>query len=341
MLSIDTFDFQLPLEQIASHPSEQRSHSRLLCLNRDKQNLLQHAIFYELPRLLNKGDLLVFNNSRVIPARLLGNKLTGAKIEVLIERIIGAHTALAHIRGSRRLKPGMKLSMEGGWELTVGLRQQSYFQVIFPEGKSPLEWLEAYGHIPLPPYINRPDEVEDKERYQTVYSRYKGSVAAPTAGLHFDEALLQNLTDHQIGQAFLTLHVGAGTFQSVRCKNLADHTMHQEWIALNETVVAQIAETKARGNRVIAVGTTVVRTLETAALSGTLKPYEGETDIFIYPGFKFQCVDGMITNFHLPKSTLLMLVCAFAGTEVTLQAYNTAIESGYRFFSYGDAMLIL
>ncbi len=342
MLTTASFSFDLPQAQIAMRPTEKRSHSRLLHLQRHvSTHELTHGVFRQLPDLLLPGDLLVFNDSRVIPARLLGNKATGGKVEVLIERIIGKDQALAHIRGSKSLKPGSYLAMEGQWHLKVNERCGECFYVSFPPQQAPLAWLEAHGHIPLPPYIQRPDEAIDGERYQTVYSRHKGSIAAPTAGLHFDDELLLALKNRGIQQAFLTLHVGAGTFQPVRCDNIKEHTMHSEWVSLNRDVVEKIHATKKAGGRVIAVGTTAVRTLETAALSGILQPYEGETDIFIYPGFSFRCIDGMITNFHLPQSTLLMLVCAFAGRERVLTAYNEAVKKEYRFFSYGDAMLLL
>ena len=340
MLNASSFTFDLPQTHIAIRPTERRSQSRLLCLQRQSVGL-SHGVFHQLPDLLAPGDLLVFNDSRVIPARLFGTKATGGKVEVLIERITGAHQGLAHIRGSKGLKPGTRLTMEGHWCLEVGEREEDCFYVTFPSQQTPLAWLEAHGHMPLPPYIQRPDEAMDSDRYQTVYSRYDGSVAAPTAGLHFDEPLMAALEARGIEKAFLTLHVGAGTFQPVRGEDLQAHKMHSEWVALNASVVEQICHTKSRGGRVIAVGTTVVRTLESAALTGVLQPYEGETDIFIYPGFQFHCIDGMVTNFHLPKSTLLMLVCAFAGRERVLAAYEEAVRLGYRFFSYGDAMLLL
>ena len=342
MLMASSFSFNLPQAQIAMRPTEQRSHSRLLCLHRQSAvSELSHCIFHQLPDLLEPGDLLVFNDSRVIPARLLGVKATGGKVELLIERITGPHQGLAHIRGSKGLKHNTRLTIEGDWCLEVGERVGDCFQVWFPPQQSPLAWLEAHGHMPLPPYIQRPDDAVDGHRYQTVYSRYEGSVAAPTAGLHFDNALLAALEERGIEKAFLTLHVGAGTFQPVRCDDIKAHKMHSEWVSLDNSVVQQIHNTKARGGRVIAVGTTAVRSLETAALSGVLQPYEGETDIFIYPGFQFHCIDGMVTNFHLPKSTLLMLVSAFAGRKTVLAAYEEAVREGYRFFSYGDAMLLL
>ena len=294
--------------------------------------------------LVEPGDLLVFNNTRVIPARLLGQKASGGKVEVLIERIVDDNNALAHVRASKAPKPGTDLLLESAVSVTVTGRQDALFELRFNGDATVLEQLEQYGHMPLPPYIDRPDEQADKERYQTVYNQAPGAVAAPTAGLHFDDALLERLQQKGVNLAYVTLHVGAGTFQPVRVDNILEHKMHSEFAIVPEDVVNAVRATKAAGKRVIAVGTTSVRSLESSALEASkdevLVPYQSDTDIFIYPGFEFKVVDAMFTNFHLPESTLIMLISAFAGKDNVLHAYEQAIEQEYRFYSYGDSMFI-
>tara|TARA_R110000823_G_scaffold115436_1_gene238056 strand:+ start:1053 stop:2123 length:1071 start_codon:yes stop_codon:yes gene_type:complete len=341
------FSYNLPDELIAQRPLPGRSDSRLLALDASSGEL-QHRVFAELPGLLQAGDLLVFNDTRVIPARLFGHKASGGKVELLIERITGSHSALAHMRASKAPRAGTRvhLSAEPGGRasshvITVSGRDGELF-AISSEGGPPLaSLLTELGHMPLPPYIRRTDESFDRERYQTVYASRDGAVAAPTAGLHFSEALLSELESHNIARVSITLHVGSGTFAPVRVDDIADHHMHAEYFEVNEEVCAAIRQTRERGGRVIAVGTTAVRALEAAcAQSGVPEPYRGDTDIFIYPGYRFRCIDAMITNFHLPESTLLMLVSAFAGRERVLAAYAEAVAHRYRFFSYGDAMFI-
>lgn len=341
------FDYQLPAEQIAYYPLEDRSASRLMVLDR-KAKTVAHKHFTDLVDYVEAGDLLVFNNSRVIKARLYGNKPSGGKVEILIERVLSPTRALCHVKTSKGLKPGAEVLVTAPADsaftatlICTGREGALYWLELQTDTGSLWDVMEQCGHIPLPPYIQRADEEMDLERYQTVYAEPEGSVAAPTAGLHFDEALLKALTAKGVQTAFVTLHVGAGTFQPVRVENVLEHTMHSEVIEVPEAVCEQIRQTKADGKRVIAVGTTTVRSLETAARSGDIKPYTGETDIFIYPGFQFKVIDGMVTNFHLPQSTLLMLVSAFADKAFILQAYRIAVQEKYRFFSYGDAMLIL
>lgn len=310
--------------------------------------VVTHHRFHELLDFLREGDLLVFNDTRVIPARLWGRKASGGSVELLIERLTGTHTALAHIRASKSPRTGSSIALcreqkgeVADYQVTITGRQGDLY-AISSHGEATLAVvLEEIGHIPLPPYIAREDEPIDRERYQTVYARRKGAVAAPTAGLHFTEEMLEQLDARGIGRATVTLHVGAGTFQPVREEEIERHVMHREFVEVDETVCAALRETRLRGGRVIAVGTTAVRSLEAASLpSGEVKPFHGDTDIFIYPGYRFRSVDAMVTNFHLPESTLLMLVCAFAGTEHVMSAYTQAIDAGYRFFSYGDAMFI-
>jgi len=334
------FHFDLPEGLIARYPMPQRTGSRLLCLGR-KDGSLQDQRFTDLPTWLQPGDLLVFNNTRVIPARLFGQKETGGKVEVLVERITGAESCLAHVRASKSPKAGARILVDGGLVLLMEGRQGDLFCLRAEQGNL-LDWLQRVGHMPLPPYIDRADESLDQERYQTVYASNPGAVAAPTAGLHFDDALLEQLQELGVETAFVTLHVGAGTFQPVRADDIRDHVMHSEWLQVDEEVVAKVKATRARGGRVIAVGTTSIRSLESAArASGEIAPFEGETDIFIFPGYQFNVVDGLVTNFHLPESTLIMLVSALAGREAVLGAYRHAVQQEYRFFSYGDAMLIL
>ncbi len=338
-MQVSDFSFELPDELIASFPLQQRSASRLLCLD-GNSGALEHRQFTDLLDLLAPGDLLVFNNTRVIPARLFGQKESGGKVELLIERVTGDKTALAHVRSSRSPKPGAKLFFEGGIQATVEGRQGNLFELSFQIEGTLIAALEQHGHMPLPPYMNREDQLEDRERYQTVYNEKPGAVAAPTAGLHFDDQLLQKIKDKGVESAFVTLHVGAGTFQPVKVESVTEHVMHAEYIEVSEQVCQQVKATKARGGRVIAVGTTSVRCLESAAAGGEIAPCSGDTSIFIYPGYKYLVVDRLVTNFHLPESTLLMLVSAFAGFDNTINAYNQAVANKYRFFSYGDAMFI-
>jgi len=332
------FHYELPPGLIAQHPLPERSASRLLTLD-GASGAHADRSFRELPELLDAGDLLVFNDTRVVPARLHGRKETGGAVEFLIERILDDHTALVHARASKPWRSGMRALFAEGVEARVLDRVNGLLKVEFP-GVKLLDFLHAHGHMPLPPYIVRDDERDDRERYQTVYARVPGAVAAPTAGLHFDAPLLAELEGRGVRRAYVTLHVGAGTFQPVREDDIRDHKMHSEYVEVNAEVCRAVAETRARGKRVIAVGTTAVRSLEAAAARGELAPLGGDTDIFIYPGYRFRVVDAMVTNFHLPESTLLMLVCAFAGQERVLSAYRHAVEQQYRFFSYGDAMFV-
>jgi len=336
-LSIEDFDYELPPGLIAQHPSETRSGSRLLCVGAS----LADRRFSELPQLLAPGDLLVFNDTKVIKARLFGHKETGGHIEVLIERVLSAHEALAQVHAGRAAKPGSTLRLAGGLDVRVLARAEEFYHLRFPEGGTVLELLERHGSVPLPPYIAHAPRGEDEQRYQTVYARSSGAVAAPTAGLHFDEPLLASLAQRGVEFAHVTLHVGAGTFQPVRVKNLAKHRMHGERYEIPAETVAAIDETKKRGGSIVAVGTTTVRCLEaSAAAHGAPVAGAAETDLFITPGFEFRVVDRLVTNFHLPKSTLLVLVSAFAGIDPIRRAYRHAIEQRYRFYSYGDAMLV-
>jgi len=332
------FSYELPPELIAQMPLAQRSASRLLCFDKHTGDLSDQG-FNELPGLLEPGDLLVFNNTEVIPARLFGTKASGGRIEILVERLLNQRECLAQVRASKSPKPGGVLILEDGSELEVLGREDSFYHLQAVNGDL-MDLLKNLGHMPLPPYITREDTDSDRRRYQTVFAETPGAVAAPTAGLHFDQALLDQLKERGIESTTVTLHVGAGTFQPVRVDNIEDHHMHSEWLSVPASACEAIAATRARGGRVIAVGTTAVRSLETAAQSGELAPFSGDSQIFIYPPYQFRVVDAMITNFHLPESTLLMLVSAFAGQENTLAAYRHAVEQEYRFFSYGDAMLI-
>jgi S-adenosylmethionine:tRNA ribosyltransferase-isomerase len=338
-MRVADFHFDLPDALIARHPLAERRSSRLLVLD-GESGALAHRQFADLLDYLRPGDLMVFNDTRVIPARLFGQKASGGKLEILVERVLDSHRVLAHVRSSKSPKPGSLIHIEGGGEAEMLARHDALFELRFGEEVLPL--LERVGHMPLPPYIDRADDASDRERYQTVYSdRAKaGAVAAPTAGLHFDEALLAAIREQGIDTAFVTLHVGAGTFQPVRVERIEDHHMHREWLQVGQDVVDAVAACRARGGRVIAVGTTSVRSLESAALEGELKAFIGDTDIFLYPGKRFHVVDALVTNFHLPESTLLMLVSAFAGYPQTMAAYAAAVEQQYRFFSYGDAMFI-
>ncbi|MCG6888190.1 MAG: tRNA preQ1(34) S-adenosylmethionine ribosyltransferase-isomerase QueA [Gammaproteobacteria bacterium] len=337
-MQIKDFDFDLPAELIAQIPLPERSASRLLVVDPGQANLSDRR-FADLGEYLQPGDLLVFNDTRVIPARLFGRKSTGGKVEVMVERVLDAESLLAHVRASKAPKPGSDLILEGHIACRVVDREQDLFLLRQLNG-SWLELLECYGHVPLPPYIQRVDVDADRERYQTVYACNPGAVAAPTAGLHFDEAMLQSLRKMGVDTAHLTLHVGAGTFQPIRGDDIDNHVMHAERVEVPAVTVATIAAAQQRGGRIIAVGTTVVRSLETAAAAGKLSVYDGESRLFIKPGYQFQVVDAMLTNFHLPRSTLLMLVSAFGGTDTMRRAYAHAIDGQYRFFSYGDAMFI-
>lgn len=333
------FFYELPQELIATVPAARRSGSRLLRLD-GETGALQHGQFPDLLNWLEAGDLMVFNDTRVIPARVFGLKPTGGRVEILVERVIDSHRVLAHTKASRSPLVGSKIVLEDGTELNVVDRQEALFELEFPEHQPVLPVLERIGHMPLPPYIERADMAEDRERYQTVYGRKAGAVAAPTAGLHFDDELLQCLRNKGVQIAFVTLHVGAGTFKPVKVDNIIEHHMHSEIMELSSEVCELVKSTKAAGKRVIAVGTTSVRCLETAAQNGEITPYQGETNIFIYPSYQYQVVDALVTNFHLPESTLLMLVSAFAGYRHTMAAYAEAVAESYRFFSYGDAMFI-
>ncbi len=338
-MRVSDFHFDLPDALIARHPLAERSGSRLLVLD-GASGALAHRNFPDLLDYVQAGDLMVFNNTRVIPARLFGQKASGGKLEMLIERVLDEHRVLAHVRASKSPKPGSLIHIEGGGEAEMLERHDALFELRFAEPVLPL--LDRVGHMPLPPYIDRPDEAADRERYQTVYSDHDkaGAVAAPTAGLHFDEALLAALGKKGVETAFVTLHVGAGTFQPVRVERIEEHHMHREWLQVDQAVVDAVAACRARGGRVVAVGTTSVRSLESAARDGELKAFSGDTDIFLYPGKPFHVVDALVTNFHLPESTLLMLVSAFAGYPETMAAYAEAVREQYRFFSYGDAMFI-
>lgn len=338
-MNVSDFHFDLPDELIARYPLEQRSASRLLSLD-GLSGQTQHHHFTDLPDLLQSGDLLVFNNTRVIPARLFGQKETGGRVEVLVERLLGEREILAHARASKALKEGQKVILEDGTSMTMIGREDALFRFAYNGTDAMLQVLERIGHMPLPPYIERQDDLSDRERYQTVYAKETGAVAAPTAGLHFDDALLEALQARGVEFAYVTLHVGAGTFQPVRVDKIEDHVMHSEVAHVPQETVDAVNQARARGGRVVAVGTTSVRSLESASRAGRLSSFRGETDIFIYPGYRFQTVDAMVTNFHLPESTLIMLVSAFAGFTNIMAAYREAVARQYRFFSYGDAMFL-
>jgi S-adenosylmethionine:tRNA ribosyltransferase-isomerase len=337
--TVADFDYKLPSELIAQQPAAERSASRLLD---GRGTWPADRVFRDLPELLAPGDLIVFNDTRVLKARLYGHKDSGGAVEALVERVLPGHEVLAHLRASKPARPGTRLQFaDGAFGADVlgrGGPDDSLFHLRF-DGE-PLGLLEAYGHVPLPPYITHADSPQDAERYQTVFAERPGAVAAPTASLHFDAEVLARLAERGVQNARVTLHVGAGTFQPVRVDDLAQHRMHSEWFEVGEDVVAAVAATRARGGRVAAAGTTTLRALESAALSGTLAAGARETDLFITPGFTFRVVDLLVTNFHLPRSTLLMLVSAFAGYEQVRALYRHAVEARYRFFSYGDAMLI-
>ncbi len=342
-MQISDFQYDLPQELIANYPAPERSASRLLSLDASSGDIL-HGSFGQLLEFVQPEDLLVFNNTRVIPARLFAVKESGGKVEILIERVLDQNRVMAQLRASKSPKPGSRLifAEHRGQNPAAAIqgRENEFFLLQFDRDVDLPALLVREGHMPLPPYIRRSDEEVDAERYQTIYAEKEGAVAAPTAGLHFDEELFATLKERGVDMAYLTLHVGAGTFQPVRALNVLEHKMHKELVDIDEQVCKKVEACKGRGGRVIAIGTTTVRSLESAANSGRLEPFHGETDIFIYPGYKFQIVDAMVTNFHLSESTLLMLVSAFAGRERVLGAYQEAIAQKYRFYSYGDAMFI-
>lgn len=332
------FYFDLPEELIAQHPLPNRSDSRLLRYNKN-QNQHSHHQFNDLPSFLEPGDLLVMNNSKVIPARFYGTKQSGGRVEFLIERLLENNTFLAHIKASKAPKAGMKIYLEKGWTIQIIEKQDDLYYCQAPDYVELI--LNEIGHIPLPPYITRSALHDDAERYQTIYAKSTGSVAAPTAGLHFDDKMINSLKQKGVNIAYSTLHVGAGTFRPVRCDALKDHKMHSEQCTVSQMLCDAVNETRAQKKRVIAVGTTAMRSLESAACDGILKPYNNDTNIFIYPGYQFKICDGLLTNFHLPESTLLMLVSAFIGHPEALALYKEAIAQKYRFFSYGDVSLLL
>ena len=334
-MKLSDFDFDLPNSLIAQYPSEKRTDSRLLVVQDDFIN----TTFSQLGEFLKPKDLLILNDTKVIPARLFGRKESGGKVEILVERLINDFQALVMIKASRVPNIDSYIVLENDKRVRVCDKDAELYKLSFGSN-SILTLLNEIGHVPLPPYIERIDGKEDLIRYQTVYAKNDGAVAAPTAGLHFDEPLLSNLNSYGVNHAFVTLHVGAGTFQPVKVEDIKDHQMHSEYFEVCQETVDKIVTTKANGGRIVAVGTTAVRTLESIALQGKLSSAKGDTDIFIYPGFEFHLVDAMITNFHLPKSSLLMLVSAFIGIEKMFQIYQYAIEEKYRFFSYGDAMLL-
>ena len=333
------FYFELPEDLIAQRPLPGRSQSRLLSVDSDS-GVLEDGLMAQLPEKLLPGDLLVLNDTRVIPVRLFGLKASGGKLEMLVERVLDERRALVHIRASKSPKPGAKLRMAETFDVEVVARQGELYEVEFLDPRSVAVLLEQYGHTPLPPYITRPDSDEDRGRYQTVFARRPGAVAAPTAGLHFDEPLLEDIRKRGVELGFVTLHVGAGTFQPLRVDDVREHRMHPEFVSVGEQLCEQVRAARARGGRIVAVGTTVVRSLESASQDGELLPFHGDTRLFIYPGYRFITVDAMLTNFHLPESTLLMLVCAFGGYQRIMAAYRHAVAQRYRFFSYGDAMFI-
>lgn len=335
-MRLSDFNFELPQELIARYPLAKRSESRLMCVTR--QEILTRQ-FSHVVDLLHEGDLLVFNDTRVIPARLTGRKNTGGQVEILVERILNEEFMLAQVRTSKTLRLGTIIQLDENHSLEVIDRNNQFYKLRYrDEHSSILKMIESIGQIPLPPYMKRLPDEEDVHRYQTIYAKHKGSAAAPTAGLHFDEELLQELKNKKIEMGYLTLHIGAGTFAPVRVENIREHKMHAEYLEVSAELCSKIIAVKSRGKRVIAVGTTSLRALETASQGGVIAPYYGETSIFIYPGYQFRCADALITNLHLPRSTLLMLVCAFGGHDKIMQAYKEAVKQAYRFYSYGDAM---
>jgi len=335
---LSDFDYELPDRLIARFPAERRTASRLLVVDCDADSLADRS-FVDLPGYLRPGDLLVLNDTRVIKARLPGIKETGGRVDILVERVTGEARALAHIRASKSPKPGSVIGLPGDTTVEVLGRSGDLYDLVF--SLPVLDLLEAHGEVPLPPYLGRAADASDAERYQTVYAREPGAVAAPTAGLHFDEPLLARLQAAGVGYTFVTLHVGAGTFQSLRHESVDRNRLHGERVAVSSSTAGEIAATRARGGRIVAVGTTSVRALEAAGATGDMRAYAGETELFIRPGYRFRFVDALLTNFHLPRSSLLMLVAALAGHERIMRAYRHAVRQNYRFFSYGDAMLVL
>ena len=333
------FHYDLPPELIAQAPLPERSASRLLVVPPAAAPLQDRGV-RDLPDLLRAGDLLVFNDTRLIPARLFGQKDTGGRVDILIERLLPGSEARAQIGASKSPKPGSRIALDAGGYAAVMGREGEFYRLRFHVDRPLESWLQDAGRLPLPPYIHRDPDADDDARYQTVFARETGAVAAPTAGLHFDESLLDALRANGVEFGHVTLHVGAGTFQPVRVDELSEHRMHSEWLNVGAALVEQVREARRRGGRVIAVGTTVVRALESAMRDGELEPFAGETSIFILPGYRIRSVDALLTNFHLPESTLLMLVSAFAGKARIFEAYAHAIAQRYRFFSYGDAMLL-
>lgn len=339
-MHLNDFNFELPNELIARYPLMRRSASRLLRMDKAKNDFAHHE-FSAVLDLLNEGDLLVFNDTRVIPARLMGYKNTGGLVEILVERILDDQRILAQVRASKPLRLGSQILLGQNLLLEVVDRNNQFYVLRYNDVNRPvLEMIESIGEIPLPPYMNRNPDEADKERYQTIYAKHKGSVAAPTAGLHFDDELVEKLRAKNIDMGYLTLHIGAGTFAPVRVENIHEHKMHAEYLEISTELCTKIVAARARGKRVVAVGTTSLRALETASQSGSIQPYRGETSIFIYPGYEFRCADALITNLHLPRSTLLMLVCAFGGFDKVMRAYREAVNQSYRFYSYGDAMWV-
>lgn len=337
-MNLSDFDYDLPEELIAKYPLSERSSSRLLKVNVSTKEISHHT-FKDLPDLLNPTDLLVFNNTKVLPARLYAQKPTGGQVEILLERILNEKEIIAHCRASH-LKPGHELIINNDIKFKV-MDHQRFYHLELISNHNLLEIFETHGHVPLPPYMEREEELSDKERYQTIYAKHQGSAAAPTAGLHFDDGIFKKLAEKGIEHTFVTLHVGAGTFQPVKAEDITQHQMHSEVYEVTKDAANKINQAKSAGRRIIAIGTTSVRTLESASNEqGEISASIGETSIFIYPSYQFKLIDGMITNFHLPKSSLIMLVAAFAGLDLTLKAYQIAIENHYRFFSYGDAMLL-
>jgi S-adenosylmethionine:tRNA ribosyltransferase-isomerase len=333
------FSYQLPEELIAQKPLPERHASRLLCLNKNTGQIADKQ-FTDFIGLIDEGDLLVFNDTKVIPARLFGTKISGGKVEILIERVLDDHHAIAHVRTSKSLKEGVLITLDSGYSCSVQDRANDLFRLEFKGNTPLLEILGQIGHIPLPPYITRVDDEADVSRYQSVFAKHAGAVAAPTASLHFDLAMMEIIKAKGVATAFVTLHVGSGTFQPVRVEDLSQHIMHEEYFTVSAEAVEAVRQVRARGGRVIAIGTTAVRALESASKTGQLETGFGDTDLFITPGYQFKSVDAMLTNFHLPESTLLMLVAAFAGYQPVMSAYQHAINQSYRFFSYGDAMFL-
>lgn len=339
-MQLDDFNFELPTELIARYPLKKRSSSKLLCMP-NTEATFSHKQFTDVLDMIQAGDLLVFNDTKVIPARLVGQKTTGGAIEVLVERVLDNKRILAQVRASKSPRVGDFLLFQKFVRLEVVARYEKFYELAYTDSdRDIIAVIDTIGQIPLPPYMHRLPDENDKERYQTVYAKHDGSVAAPTAGLHFDEELLQKIKEKGVDSAYLTLHIGAGTFSPIRVDNVKTHQMHAEYLEISANVCEKIKNTKAAGKRVISVGTTSMRALETASKDGEIQPYCGETNIFIYPGYRFNCVDALITNLHLPKSSLLILVCAFGGHDKVMRAYQEAVDCKYRFYSYGDAMWI-